>query len=214
MNLMRQIDNDVKPKWDEIKNGKKFEGLYEDCPPSLFKGWTDDNPSLWEIDHPEKPDLSTILIALCRNKKGFWEKITYLLFNKSVIDKAELNITPTNGNTGVSSIDMSKTHYEIKDVTAKRLCTLIYHIMKSQFEIRNFKKSEYDKILVDAYFDTQVVASHKTDTMSIQPKPQVASTDTGNIDILGKEENIDKIYKPLTSGSIDPSTGESQSTTS
>jgi hypothetical protein len=213
MNLMREIDNEVKPKWDEIKKGRKFEEFHEDCPPSLLMGWTDDNPSLWETDHPGKPDRIDILFALCRKKKN-WVQTTYLLFDKCVLEKAKLSITPTNGNTGVSRIDISKTHYEIKNLTAKSLCTLIYYILKSQFEIGHFKKTEYDKIVLDICNNSQIVAHPKTDTMSTQPKLTVAFTDTGNKDILNKEENIDKIFKPISSGSIDPSSGESPSTTS
>src|SRR5664280_2746073 len=100
MNLLRQIDNEVKALWDKSKTNNRSNHLFEDCPPSLLKGWTDDNLSLWEIDHPDKPNIESILVALCRQKKGNWDKITYLQFNKSVVDNARLSLTQTNGNTG------------------------------------------------------------------------------------------------------------------
>jgi hypothetical protein len=214
MNLMRQIDNPVKPKWDEVKNGRKLEGFHEDCPPSLLMGWTDDNPSLWEIDPVKKPDITMILVALCRPIKKDWDRITYLLFDKSVIDNAKLSIIQTNGKTGDNIIDISKRHYEIENLTAKSLCTLVYYIMMSKFEIKHFKKTEYDSIIFTAYDSSRVIIQQKTDTMSIQPKSIEAITDTVGKDILNKEENIDKIYKPISSGSIDPSSGQSPSKTS
>lgn len=213
MNLMRQIDTEVKPQWDQIKNGKKYAEFVEDCPPTMLKGWTDDSPSLWEIDHPTKPDLQKILFALCRRKKD-WEKITYLLFDKTVVDNAGLKITQTNGNTGDAKIDISKTHYEISGLSAKQLCTLIYHIMISKFEVGSFKRSEYDKILLTAYDSSQVSVASKTETMSINPRSIIATTDTILKENINTEENVDKIYKPISSESIDPNVGESPSSTS
>jgi hypothetical protein len=213
MNLMRQIDTEVKPQWDQIKNGKKYDEFKEDCPPTMLKGWTDDNPSIWEVDHPDKPDLQKILIALCRRKKD-WDKITYLLFNQSVVDSAGLTITQTNGNTGDVKIDMSKTHYEIKGLSAKQLCTLIYHIMISPFEVGLFKRSEFEKILLNAYDSSQFSITPKTETMSINPTSMIATTDTSIKDSINTEVNIDKVFKPVSSESFESINIESSSITS
>jgi hypothetical protein len=216
MNLMRQIENDVKTVWDQIKNGQKLDLPYEDCPPNLLKGWTDNNPSLWEIDHPENYDLTRILFALCRKSTG-WKKITYLIFNKSVIDNARLTIAQTNGNTGDIKIDNSKLHYEIKNITAKSLCTLIYYIIASKFEIGNYKEDDFKKTLLALYDNAPdkslLEAQSKTNTMSVPPKSIIAITDTGNKDFLQKEEKPNKIYNSISSGTIDSSTGETSSNT-
>ena len=212
---MRQIDNDVKPQWDQIREGKRIEMAHEDCPPSLLKGWTDDNLSLWEIDHPEKPDLFKILFALCRRKKT-WDKdrISYLLFNKTSIDNAKLDLTQTNGNTGDYKIDNSKTHYEIKNLSAKNLSILIFHILISQFEVGQYKKSEFENTLLTAYDTLQIVPNIDTESMTVQSNLRVSQSDTKNKDAIQTELNIDRVYKEVSSGSVDPSTNKSTSTTS
>lgn len=212
MNLMRQIDNEVKPQWERIKQGGKLEGFSEDCPPSLLKGWTDDNLSLWEVGNPQKPELEKILFALCRQKRSEWDKITYLIFDMSAILDSSLIITQTNGKTSDSQIDNSKSHYEIKDLHGKNLCTLIYHITLTSFEIGNYKRSEFNRILYDSYDNLQVKAQHKTDAMSIQPSSIEATADTINNDILEKERNPVQDKESIISGSIDSSTGNSVST--
>ena len=213
MNLIRQIDNEIKPQWDEIKNGRKFKEFDKDCPPCLLRGWTDDNPSLWEIDNPDKPNLDKILFALCRRQKE-WVKITYLVFNKNAIDSSNLSLTQTNGNTGDTKIDTSNSHYEVRHLSARSLCTLIYHIMVSDFEIGQYKKSEFDKILLNAYDSTPVIAQAKTDAMSIQPESIRATTNTLNKDGIIQVDKINKTDKSITSGSVDFLPRESPSTTS
>lgn len=215
MNLLRQIEYEVKSQWTEIRDGKKIEMVNEDCPPSFLRGWTDDNPSLWEIDNAEKPNKERILVALGRVKKDKeWDKITYLVFDKNVIDSANLNITPTNGNTGDSFVDLSKTHYEIKNLSAKSLCTLIYHIMKSQFQVEIYKKSEFNKFLYSVFDSQQMKPQLKAETMSIEPRSIMATTDTLNRDIEIKKPISDAKYYPISSESIDSTLGESASVTS
>lgn len=148
---MRQIEPDVKRDWDVVKSVSKDKLTLEDCEPNLLKGWTDRNPSVWDISGDKnKPNLGAILIALCRRKKD-WKEIAYLVFKKNTIDKAKITLTSSNGNTGDPKIDNSNTHYELKNITGKQLCSLIYYIIIDEFEIGLFKKSEYDKIVLEAY---------------------------------------------------------------
>jgi hypothetical protein len=202
MNLLRQIENVVKPKWDEIKNGKKYTGTDEDCPPILLNGWTDDNPSLWEIDNPIKPKLESILVALCRRKKD-WDKITYLCFDASVVTNAKLSLSQTSGNTGDTKIDISKTHYEIKEITGKGLCTLIYYIMTSNFEVGLFKKTDFDKIILTAYDKSQISLVAETDSTSKLPIAIPAFTNTVLKSNKTNEGQFDRKYKTITSGSTE-----------
>jgi hypothetical protein len=68
MDLMRQIDTTIKPEWDNIKGKENV--LVEDCEPNMLIGWTDKNPSIWDVSgEPNKPTLENILVALCRRKK-------------------------------------------------------------------------------------------------------------------------------------------------
>jgi hypothetical protein len=151
MYLMRQIETDIKSEWDRVKTSPKDATVIEDCEPNMLIGWTDKNPSIWDVTaDSNKPTLDNILVALCRRKKN-WEKIAYIKFKKSAVDNAKLILTKTNGNTSDSRIDTSNTHFEIQGVTAKQLCTLIYYITKDEFETGFFKKSDFDRIVLDAY---------------------------------------------------------------
>ncbi len=156
MDLMRQIDVEIKSEWDKIRNSFPSITLVEDCEPNMLIGWTDRNPSIWDVtENSGKPSLENILVALCRRRKD-WEKVAYIKFKKSAVDSAKLSLTKTNGNTSDSRIDLSNTHFQIEGVTAKQLCTLIYYIIKDKFETGIFKKSDYNKILLDAYDRTQI----------------------------------------------------------
>jgi hypothetical protein len=164
MYLMRQIETDIKPEWDKVKMSPKNTALIEDCEPNMLIGWTDKNPSIWDVTaDSNKPTLENILVALCRRKKS-WEKIAYIKFKKSAVDNAKLRLTKTNGNTSDTRIDISGTHFEIQGITAKQLCTLIYYTTKDEFETGIFKKSHFDKILLEAYDNTLISELQKSST--------------------------------------------------
>lgn len=151
MDLLRQIETEIKQEWDNLKVTNKVNNLFEDCEPNMLKGWTDKNPSLWDVSGDNgKPTLERILVALCRRNKRDWDKIAYIKFRNECVEKAKLTLTSTNGNTSNQSIDTSNTHYEIISITAKQLSTLIYYISIDQFETGIFKKTQYDKILLEA----------------------------------------------------------------
>lgn len=199
MVLMRQIENDAKSQWDEVAKNKKYTGSKDDCLPAMLRGWTDNDPSLWElVEDPRKPSRLEILTALCRNKKDDWEKITYLTFDKKAIEETGLEITPSTGKTGDSKVDQSRTHYEIKGLTIKGLCALLYNITLSQFDIGIFKKSEYLAIIIKGYDNSRMAIVSKTQSMSVNPNSIIASTDTTVINDDGKKE-IEKVFLPLTS---------------
>ncbi len=176
MYLMRQIENAVKPQWDSLKQMERQLRPFRDCQPSMLRGWTDNNPSLWDISSdPDKPSLEDILVALCRTKKD-WDKIAYLTFSKTAIYNAELTLTLTNGKTGDSKIDTSNTHYEIKELTAKRLCDLIYYIMQNNYETGYFKKTDFDKILYDGYTRSRIMNVATSGTTMIETSSVVKSS--------------------------------------
>ncbi|MDR3629306.1 MAG: hypothetical protein P4L42_03095 [Desulfocapsaceae bacterium] len=180
MDLLRQIENEIKPAWDNLRSKKKDNDMFEDCEPNMLIGWTDKNPSIWDVSGDNgKPKLEKILFALCRRKKQ-WDKITYIKFKKFSIEKAGLGLTCTNGNTSDPRIDTSNTHYEIREITAKQLCTLIYYISIDEFEIGIFKKADYDKILLDAYEKTQSSQVPQSRTSSILEASIPATSATKN----------------------------------
>lgn len=177
MDLFRQIEPKIKPEWDNLKVAKKKNGLFEDCEPNMLIGWTDKNPSIWDVGGaPNKPTLESILVALCRRIKE-WDKIAYIKFKKESVEKAKLRLTPTSGNTSDQKIDTSNTHYEIKGITAKQLSTLIYYITIDQFETGIFKKKEYDKILIEAYEKTQALEITSGGT---SPTPEISTPATSS----------------------------------
>jgi hypothetical protein len=151
MRLIRQLEAEHKKYWgnqspipEKMVNGK-------DCDPTLLAGWTDHDISLWEIsDEVGKPELFQILFAICHNKKD-WNKVSYIEFPDEIITLAGLELTQCNGNTGIPDIDLSKTHFELKGITGKELCTLIYEISQCNFQINVFTKNQYDDIVVKLF---------------------------------------------------------------
>ncbi|NQV17588.1 MAG: hypothetical protein HQ534_03490 [Armatimonadetes bacterium] len=179
MDLLRQIETEIKPEWDNLKVTKKVDYPFEDCEPNMLIGWTDKNTSIWDVSgDTNKPTLEKILVALCRRKRE-WNKIAYLKFKKKSVEKAKLSLTGTNGNTSDQRIDTSNTHYEIQGITAKQLSTLIYYIAIDQFETGIFKKSDYDKILIEAYekIEASQITSSSTSAISEIPISAASSTE-------------------------------------
>ena len=190
MRLMRQIEPDVKREWDSIKKPPNNNLASEDCESNMLTGWTDKNPSVWDISEGKnKPNLKAILIALCRRKKD-WEKIAYLIFKKAALDKAKVILEPTNGNTGDQRIDVSNTHYELKNITGKQLCSLIYYIISDEFETGLFKKSEYDKIVLEAYDKHYLSISSESSTYRKPPAELSGSGSLGDKKIAEKTPEI------------------------
>ena len=191
MDLLRQIEPKIKPEWDNLKDINKKLDTFEDCEPNMLTGWTDKNPSIWDVSgDTNKPTFENILVALCRRNKK-WEKIAYLKFKKDSVDKANLSLTATNGNTSDQKVDTSHIHYEIQGITAKQLSTLIYYIAIDQFETGIFKKTEYIKILVRAYEKTQ--ASQITSS-GTSPIPEISTFATSSTEDKEKtRENMAEI---------------------
>lgn len=191
MYLMRQIETDIKSEWDRLKTSPNNTTVIEDCEPNMLIGWTDKNPSIWDVTaDSNKPTLENILVALCRRKKN-WDKIAYIKFKKSAVDNAKLILTRTNGNTSDSRIDTSNTHFEIKGVTAKQLCTLIYYITKDEFETGIFKKSDFDKIVLDAYDKTRISEFQKSRTSPDSAIVVMETSTTKNKELTRANVGID-----------------------
>ena len=82
------------------------------------------------------------MVALCKRKTN-WEKIGYVLFSREAVSSAGLQLTQNNGCTGDSTIDLSNTHFEIKGITGKNLCTLIHIVSQGTFRTGIFKKEKW-----------------------------------------------------------------------
>jgi hypothetical protein len=198
MFLMRQIEVEIRPEWEKAKSVKKETEKYEDCEPNMLLGWTDKNPSLWDVScAADKPTITDILVALFRRKKN-GDKIAYLKFSSNAVEKAKLVLAQTNGNTGIQQIDLSKTHFELTGITAKQLCTLIYHILCEEYETGVFKKSDFDKIVFDIYdkYHVMQVASSGT---AIASAATVAQNST-KIITASIEESVKIVESSSASG--------------
>jgi len=178
MKLMRQLEADHKKIWDQLSQPKPEMVDAKDCEPALLSGWTDRDISLWDVSAVgRKPGLQEILVALCRRKK-IWEKISYLLFPAETVSSAGLGLTASNGNTGDQRIDISQTHFEIKGITGKGLCTLLFHVSIGNFETGVFTKKELNKILFEVYDKTATRPMVESAT-SQTPEISLPSSGTG-----------------------------------
>ena len=80
--LLRHFSYEVKAGWDRVRAQKEQWLRQEDLPACLLAGWQEESPSMWRIvEEKTKPTKEEILVALCRQMKG-WEKISYLLFEE------------------------------------------------------------------------------------------------------------------------------------
>lgn len=174
MDLMRQLEAEHKRLWENLLPLRPEMVAASDCDPALLSGWTDQDISLWDVSGLDgKPGLQDILVALCRKKKN-WEKISYLRFPKETVFKAGLSLTASNGNTGDQRVDTSHTHFEIKSITGKGLCTLLFQVSSDTFETGVFTKKELESILYRTYDSVatrQVVQSATSQTPSISLPP-------------------------------------------
>lgn len=168
MELMRQLEKGHRPLWENLKQLSDDMVAASDCDPALLSGWTDRDISLWDVSERDgKPRLQEILIALCRLKKNDWDRISYLRFPEVAVSAAGLSLTATNGKTGVPKVDTSSTHFEIKSITGKGLCTLLFHVSRSEFQVGVFTKREMEAIIFAAYDSStqhQVAQSATSDT--------------------------------------------------
>lgn len=178
MDLMRQLEAEHKRLWEKLSPLKPEMVAASDCDPALLSGWTDRDISLWDVSGLDgKPKLQEILVALCRKKKD-WEKISYLRFPKEIVSTAGLSLTASNGNTGDQRVDTSHTHFEIKGITGKELCTLLFLLSSGKFEIEIFTKKELDSILYNLY-DSAVTNRVVQSATSREPSISLPSSGTG-----------------------------------
>ena len=197
MDLMRQLEAEHKRLWENLSPLKPEIFAASDCDPALLSGWTDRDISLWDVRGLDgKPGLQDILVALCRKKKD-WDKISYLRFPKETVSKAGLSLTASNGNTGDQRVDTSQAHFEIKGITGKGLCTLLFQVSSGKFETGVFTKKELESILYGIYDSVairQVVqsATSQTPSISLPPSgtgvqaevPEQAVSKTPNTDLM------------------------------
>lgn len=164
MDLLRQLDLNQAKTWERRQPPNEEMFAEQDCDPTLLNGWAERDISLWDVSETEnRPGLERILIALCRNRTN-WDKIGYLVFTNEAVGTAGLTLTPSTGSTGDPSIDQSRTHFEIKNITGKKLCSLVHAVSKSSPRIGIFKKTEMESILYAAYQSSRTRASARVTT--------------------------------------------------
>jgi len=211
MKLMRQLDDQHKKLWDILPTLNSQSVAENDCDPALLAGWTDRDLSLWCINQDPKFDITTILIALCRTKKDKdWKKIGYLTFHVNPIQEANLKIVSSNGKTGDSKLNVSGTHYELKGVTGKGICTLLSLISrdKLRFEVGFFTRKQFDEIIFNC-FDTHRIQTVPAAATSASETSKFAFTTTSSGEVpradIAIEKNPD--YAGLPPSSTDPMMG-------
>lgn len=156
MDLIRQLKFEDKPFWDKKLQITSEMEENKDCDPTMLSGWTDRDISLWDVSAGDgKPGLYEILFALCRSKDD-WVKISYLKFSDDAVVSTGLSLTQSFGKTSDIRVNNSRTHYEIKGITGKELCTLLFNIYNSNFETGVFTKKEFNNLLLDIYDKTKI----------------------------------------------------------
>lgn len=214
MKLMRQLDEEHRKLWLNLPAPSEQNILEDDCDPTFLAGWTDADLSLWGVDLSKKISLQDILMALCRNKKPEWKKICYLIFHSELVDAAGLNIVKSNGKTGVSKVDNSGTHFELKGVTGKGICTLLSHLSrdKSRFEIETFTKRQFDEILFSNY-DNRIIQASPLTATSEAGLPEFSNATRPPADARLPNESSEKnpVSEVLPSTATAPSSGCSTS---
>lgn len=176
--LIRLLDSKCLKHWESKKPISAQLISDRDCSPEMLSGWTEQDISLWEVEeHEGKPSLEEILVALCLQKGGEWEKVMYLQFPRQVVADAGLSLTPTKGATKNEWIDSSDTHYEIKGITGKKLIEFIYKLSTcDNRSVGLFKNSRLKELLIQAYKSqqTQLLVSSQTS----QPIVGIATAST------------------------------------
>lgn len=210
MKLMRQLDEEHRKLWSNLPapSAQNIEG--NDCDPALLSGWTDPDLSLWGVNHSAKIAVQDILVALCRHKKMGWNKICYLIFHQDLVQSAGLNIVKSNGKTGVPKVDSSGTHFELKGVTGKGICTLLSLLSrdKSRFEIGIFSRKDLDEILFSSYDNHIIQASPLTATSKAE-LPEFSSATSPFVEVRQPSAVVEKnsFLEVLPSTSTAPTSG-------
>jgi hypothetical protein len=211
MDLMRQLEARHKSLWDNLSRPTPEMVAASDCDPALLSGWTDRDISLWDVGAVNgKPGLQEILVALCYRKKN-WDKISYLRFPKETVSSAGLNLTASNGKTGDPRVDNSHTHFEIKGITGKELCALLFQVSSGKFATGEFTKKELDKILYDSYCSMKtrsVVQSTTSQTLHIDlpssgTEEQAVTTEVAPEQAVGETPTTDQMPRPSSSTTSD-----------
>ena len=134
---------------------------------------------MWRIvEEKTKPTKEEILVALCRQMKG-WEKMSYLLFEEDAVKTAGFALEQTNGKTGDNLVDVSDLHCQIRGLTAKKVCVLLLAILRLGCETGEFKRGEYDAIILRGY-DEYKGATRRVETpnATVSPTRTAANSST------------------------------------
>jgi hypothetical protein len=210
MKLMRQLDDEHRKLWSNLPTPSEQNIQEDDCDPALLAGWTDPDLSLWSVNQSVKIALQDILVALCRNKKTEWSKICYLTFHQKLVQSAGLNIVKSNGKTGVPKVDSSGTHFELRGVTGKGICTLLSLLSrdKSQFEIGTFSKKELQEILFSSY-DNRIIQASPLTATSMAELPEFSSATSPFAEVRPPSAVVEKnsVLEVLPSASTAPTSG-------
>lgn len=152
---LRRIDSDSKKFWESLDVDNWL--VTDDVPPEILGGWLDQNLSIWKIggstEDEQKKEAEEIMFGLYTSiKKDKPEKLAYVVFDESAANPTDC-LTPehSNGKTGFQKLDTSNRHFEIKNLSGKRLCKLILNILKSHKKdcVSIFKLSEFNKRIDD-----------------------------------------------------------------
>jgi hypothetical protein len=200
MELMRQLEFENLKTWERRQAPNTIMITDKDCDPALLNGWADRDISLWDVSETDnKPGMQRILVALCKTKKQTWEKIGYLVFPSEAVNSVGLTLTPSNGSTGNPQIDCSQTHFEIKEITGKKLCSLVYAVVSSDLKTGVFTKKDLDNLLYKAYESSQIrtMAKNMTGqypaTLNLSSGTQPAQTIRHNANDISLESSTKKV---------------------
>lgn len=120
--LVRKINK--RKNLDFLKSVANMNELSADMPTSEFKT-TDSNLSTWHIESLDKLNDAVLAIAVTSSDIT---KMDFIIMETSILDDNELGYNQTYAGTEIAVPDLQNTHYDIQEISLKKLenCCKVY----------------------------------------------------------------------------------------
>jgi hypothetical protein len=210
MKLLRFLGEN-RPPWDNYKNPSKANSQYpsDDCDPQLLQGWTDENPSIWDVSEKGgNPGLDDVLYAFFDLNSEKMEKTTYLVFKTEAIELSGLKqkFCQRDGGTGVTRIDKTKIHFQLEGITGKELCKLINTIINTGFDIQKYSLRDHKasrKDILNRFFSYETSSSSSVTDSKLPLNTPSSSQQSIN---TSEKQKYQEVWSPSSASSVSPST--------
>lgn len=148
--FIRVVNPGFWPEEEIINNGYNIDNVNADAITKDLKT-TENTLSLWALK-----DTNDVVLAMASNSSRICDIYT-LKLNNEIIDKSDLEILNEPGNSRIS--DINSFHYNIKNLTYKKLSDVSKVIIESLKDVNNlntFTKKDVIKILKKAVLDKRL----------------------------------------------------------